>query len=231
VIIFDNNHGIITMAEVAGLALGVPGVINVLIKTCQEGYVFINKACDADKDFEDYKHQFSVEEQKLKDITTIVATRIQDLRYKIEEKRFCLIAKTLLRIAQLFSDFSQLERVYGVHTSFSDEATVKPSKRSRIRKVFGLKASKKHTTGNNEHDGSKIGSALTDLELDEKLQIATLETLETLEPRLRSAIHIFPRLKWAFSDYEKAQTLISKLREYSSNMKDLVDGHSSTYLH
>ncbi|KAI5799426.1 hypothetical protein FPQ18DRAFT_384864 [Pyronema domesticum] len=157
------------MAEVAGLALGVPGVIDVLIKTCQEGYVFINKACDMDKDFEDYKHQLSVEEQKLKDITTIVATRIQDLTYKIEERRFRLIAKTLLKIAQLFSDFSQLEKL------------------SRIRKVFGLKASKKHTTGNNEHDGSKIGSALTDLELDVKLQIATLKTLETLEPRLRSA--------------------------------------------
>ncbi|KAI5783271.1 hypothetical protein FPQ18DRAFT_113763 [Pyronema domesticum] len=114
--------------------------------------------------------------------------------------------------------------LYRVHTSFTDEAITKLSKISRICRFICLKESKKHT--NNEHDAFNIGSAasvLTNLELDEKLQMATLETLE---PRLRSAINIFSRLKWAFSDHEKVQNLISTLQEYNRNMKALVDGHN-----
>jgi hypothetical protein len=216
------------MAELAGLALGVPGVLDILIKTCQKGYVFINKACDADKVFENYKYQFSVEEQRLKDITAIVTTRIEELKHETEKGRFRLITSTLIRIARLFWDFAELEMLYGVHTSFTDEAITKPSKRSRICRFIGLKASKKLT--NNEHDAFNIGSAasaLRNLELDEKLQMATLATLE---PRLRSAIDISSRLKWAFSDHEKVQTLISTLQEYNRNMKALVDGHNGMYL-
>jgi hypothetical protein len=216
------------MAELAGLALGVPGVLDILIKTCQKGYVFINKACDADKVFENYKYQFSVEEQMLKDITAIVTTRIEELKHEAEKGRFRLITSTLIRIARLFWDFAELAMLYGVHTSFTDEAITKPSKRSRICRFIGLKASKKLT--NNEHDVFNIGSAasaLRNLELDERLQMATLATLE---PRLRSAIDISSRLKWAFSDHEKVQTLISTLQEYNRNMKALVDGHNGMYL-
>jgi hypothetical protein len=163
------------MAEVAGLALGVPGVIDILIKTCLEGYQFISTARSADEDFENHRYQFKVEQQKLKDLTTTVASRVQESTLKPDDVRFLLISSTLIRIAQQFSDFRRLESLYGVHISSSDKSTEKPSKRSRIRNFFGLEASRKDTKG--ESDAFETVLILTDLQLDENLQMATLQTL------------------------------------------------------
>ncbi|CCX07754.1 Similar to Pc13g00620 [Penicillium chrysogenum Wisconsin 54-1255]; acc. no. XP_002558510 [Pyronema omphalodes CBS 100304] len=215
------------MAEAAlGLALGVPGVIDILIKTCLEGYQFISTARSADEDFENNRYQFKIEQQKLKDLTTIVASRIQESTLKTDDVRFLLISSTLIRIAQQFSDFRRLESQYGVQISSSDKSAEKQTrrKRSQIRKFFGLAASKKdyQKDTRSESDAFETVLTLTDLQLDANLRMATLENLE---PRLKSVINTYSRLKWACLDSEKAQTLIIKLQKYNSNMKDLVDGH------
>jgi hypothetical protein len=210
------------MAEVAGLALGVPGVLDTLIKTCLEGYRFISTARSADKDFETHRYQFTVEQQRLKDLTTTVAFRIQESTLKTDDVRFLLISSTLIRIAQQFSDFKQLESLYGVQISSSNKSAEKPSKRSWIRKVFGLEESRKDTKC--ESDAFKTVLTLTDLHLDKNLEMATLQTLE---PRLKSVINTYSRLKWAFLDSEKVETLITKLQQYNSNMEKLVDGHNN----
>ncbi|KAI5788619.1 hypothetical protein FPQ18DRAFT_48784 [Pyronema domesticum] len=137
------------MAEAAlGLALGVPGFIDVLIKTCLEGYQFISTARSADEDFENHRYQFRVEQQKLKDLTTTVASRIRESTLKTDDVRFLLISSMLTRIAQQFSDFRRLESLYGVRISSSNKSVEKPSRRSRIRKVFGLEASQVHRAEN-----------------------------------------------------------------------------------
>jgi chromatin remodeling complex protein RSC6 len=221
------------MAEVAGLALGVPGVIDILIKTCLEGYQFISTARSADEDFENHRYQFKVEQQKLKDFTTTtIASRIQESTFKTDDVRFLLISSTLIRIAQQFSDFKRLESLYGVRTSSSDKSAEKPSKRSRIRNIFGLRASQKDKASQkdtkSESEAFETVLTLTDLQLDENLQMVTLKTLE---PRLKSVINTYSRFRWACLDSEKTQTLIFKLQKYNSNMKELVDGHNGMYLH
>jgi hypothetical protein len=129
------------MAEAAlGLALGVPGVIDILIKTCLGGYQLISTARSADEDFENHRYQFKVERQKLKDLTTAVASRIRESTLKTDDERFLLISSTLIRIAQQFSGFKRLEILYGVQISPSDKSAEKPSKRFGICKLFGLKA-------------------------------------------------------------------------------------------
>ncbi|KAI5788555.1 hypothetical protein FPQ18DRAFT_392030 [Pyronema domesticum] len=209
------------MAEVAGLALGVPGVLDILIKTCLEGYRFISTARSADEDFENHRYQFKVEQQKLKDLTTTVTSRIRESTLKTDDERFLLISSTLIRIAQQFSDFKRLESLYGVQILFSDKSAEKPSKRYWFRKLLGLEASQKDTKS--ESDAFKTVLTLTDMHLDKNLEMATLQTLK---PHLNSVINTYSRLKWACLDSEKTQNLISKLKEYNSNMKELVDGHS-----
>jgi hypothetical protein len=210
------------MAEVAGLALGVPGVLDTLIKTCLEGYRFISTARSADKAFDNHRYQFNVEQKKLKDLTTTVASRIRESTLKTDDERFLLISSTLIRIAQQFSDFKRLESQYGVISS-SDKSAEKPSKRFRIRKFFGLEASQKYSKSGSDRDASETVLTLTDMQLDQNLQMTTLKTLEA---GLNSVISTYSRLKWACLDSEKTQTLISKLKEYNNNMKELVDGHS-----
>jgi hypothetical protein len=210
------------MAAMAGLglALGVPGVFDTLIKTCLAGYRFIGTARSADKDFENHRHQFNVEQQRFKDLTTNVALRIQESTLKTDDKRFLLISSTLIRIAQQFSDFKQLESLYGVQISSSDKSAEKPSKRYRFRKLLGLEASQKDTKC--ESDALQtVSKNLKDLQLDENLHMATLQTLE---PRLKSVINTYSRLRWACLDSEKVKTLITELEKHNNNMKKLVNG-------
>jgi hypothetical protein len=208
------------MAEVAGLALGVPGVFDTLIKLGLEGYRFIGTARSADKDFETHQHQFNVEQQRFKDLTTTVAVRIQESTLKTDDVRFRLISSTLIRIAQQFSDFEQLKSLYGVQISSSNKSAEKPSKRSSIRRFFGLGESQKDTK--RESDAlPTVSKNLKDLQLDENLQMATLQTLE---PRLKSVINTYSRLRWACLDSEKVKALITELEKQNDNMKKLVNG-------
>jgi hypothetical protein len=217
------------MAEAAlGLALGVPGVIDILIKSCLQGYQFITIAHSADEDFENHRSQVKIEQQRLKDLTTTVASRIQASALKTDDVRFLLTSSTLIRIAQQFSELRRLESLYGVQIPSSNQSAEKPSKQSRIRKFFGLTESQKHTKSESKSDAFEPVLNLTDLELDENLEMATLKTIE---PRLESAIRTCSRLKWACLDCKKARILILKLKEYNSNMKKLVDGHNGMYLH
>jgi hypothetical protein len=191
------------------------------------GYQYISTARSADEDFENHRYQLKVEQQKLKDLTTTVTSKIQESTLKTDDVIFLLISSTLIRIAQQFLDFKRLESLYGIQISSGEKsAESKPSKRSRIRKFLGLGAFQKDTKG--ETDAFEPVLTLTDLPLDENLQIATLHTLE---PRLRSVINTYSRLRWACLDSEKAQTLIIKLQTYNINLKKLVNGHSGMYIH
>ncbi|KAI5816861.1 hypothetical protein BZA77DRAFT_44879 [Pyronema omphalodes] len=203
----------------AGLGLAVPGVLDILIKTCLKGYDFISTARSADRDFETHKYQFTIEQQRLKDLTIIITKRVQNPTIETDDARFRLICSTLIRIAQQFLDFKQLESLYGVQISSSSESVEKASKRSSLRKLLGLRKSQNDTK--RESDALNTVLGLSDLQLDDNLKIATMKTLES---PLTSVISTYSRLRWAFLDSEKVKTLITKLQQYNSNMQHLVDG-------
>ncbi|KAI5816960.1 hypothetical protein BZA77DRAFT_46327 [Pyronema omphalodes] len=207
------------VATAAGLGLAIPGVLDTLIKTCLKGYSFFSEARSAGRDFEDQRYQFTVEQKRLKDLTTVVVRRMQDSTLTTDDERFLLISSTLIRIAQQFSDFKQLESVYGVQISLTNKSAEKPSKRSSIRRFLGLQKSQKDTKG--ESDSFEAVVTLDDLHLDENLKMATLQNLES---SLKNVISTYSRLRWACLDSEKVQTLITKLEKYNSNMANLVDG-------
>ncbi|KAI5815631.1 P-loop containing nucleoside triphosphate hydrolase protein [Pyronema omphalodes] len=201
------------MAELAvGVGLAVPGVLDTLIKACLKGYDFISAARSADKDFEHHRYQVTVEQQRLKDLTTIVTDRIRDLTLRTDDGRFRIISSTLIRISQEFSDFKRLESLYGVSAE-------KSSKRSLIRRALRRGRSKEDTKREKDHLNIVLG--LDDLNLDENLR---METLQNLELPLQNVINIYSRLRWACLDSKKVQTLLSKLEKYNSNMVNLVGG-------
>ncbi|KAI5820051.1 hypothetical protein BZA77DRAFT_341707 [Pyronema omphalodes] len=216
-----------------GLTVSVLGAFGTLIKACLEGYRLISTARSADKNFENHRYQFSVEQQKLKDITTIVIREIQDSTHNTDGVRLRLICSILIRIAQQFSDFKQLESLYGIQVTSSDKLGEKPSKRLSSDKL-GEKPSKRFSIREMLGFGKsarkvierEVGAFeavlnLTDLQLDENLEMTTLQTLES---PLKRVIGTYLSLKTICVDSKKVQTLIAKLEQYNNNMRYLVDG-------
>ncbi|KAI5817993.1 hypothetical protein BZA77DRAFT_352219 [Pyronema omphalodes] len=133
-----------------GLAFAVPGVLDALIKTCLKGYHFISTARSANEDFETHRYQFTIEQQRLKDLTTIVASRIWESTLKTDDVRFRLISSTLIRIEQLFSDFKRLKSLYGVQISPNEKLAEKQNKQSALRRVWGSQGSPRNTRSEND---------------------------------------------------------------------------------
>ncbi|KAI5816946.1 hypothetical protein BZA77DRAFT_292931 [Pyronema omphalodes] len=212
------------VATAAGIGLAIPGVFDTLIKTCLKGYSFFSEAHSAGRDFEDQRYQFTVEQKRLKDLTTIVVRKMEDSTLTTDDERFLLISSTLIRIAQQFLDFKQLENLYGVRISFSNESAEKTSKRFSIRRCLGWRKFQKNTKS--KSDSFEAVLTLDDLHLDENLKMATLQHLES---PLKNVISVYSRLRWACLDSEKVKTLISKLEKYNSNMANLVDGLKNEY--
>ncbi|KAI5820705.1 P-loop containing nucleoside triphosphate hydrolase protein [Pyronema omphalodes] len=202
-----------------GLALAGPGVLDALIKTCLADYRFIITARSSDKDFECHRYKFTVEQKKLKDLITIVALRIKDSTLRTEDERFLPISSTLIRILQQFSDFRQLESLSGVQISSSNESAKKRSKQSLIQKFFGGVKSQEDTE--HQSDPFQAVLTLTDLQLDERLELSTLQTLKS---PLENAIDNYSKMRWDFQDSEKVEILITTLQQYNSNTEHLVNG-------
>jgi hypothetical protein len=140
--------------EIAGLALGVPGVISLLHNTAFDGYRIFADARDLDNDLEEYQRQFKVQRESLRDWaaapnspteegisqpgTTTSATKFFDRH----PEKLELVAITLARITKLFADVEQLENSYGIKITRSESVVTKGSsdtKQVPLRQTFKQK--------------------------------------------------------------------------------------------
>jgi predicted ATP-binding protein involved in virulence len=163
--------------EIAGLALGAPGVVALLIQTSLSGYQAFLVVKDLNKNFEEYHHQFSVEQKRLKDWVKKLKDRAGEdycnekllLAFNGDEERLALVERTLTKIAYLFADVRNLDKLYGIKAVLSDTDPVpsipqRPHK-SRFRQIFSRSSPKASTTVNAEPAETSL-SVATNLRID-----------------------------------------------------------------
>ncbi|KAF8545135.1 hypothetical protein BDD12DRAFT_786467 [Trichophaea hybrida] len=205
--------------DIAGLAAGVPpGVIGVLLKISLEGYQVFLTAKAFDDDFSEYQHQFSIQNQRLKDwVTDMRPAAGQDKLSGLldsDEGRYRLIVRTLARIANVFASVNKMEGAYGMRV-LDDVGTTTPQKNSRFRKYFHSSSSSPSPAPIVQNDIFK------DLDID-------IAQVKAMAPQLQSCVSCYARLKWAFSDKIELQTLIERLKSYNEDLCSLTERQLST---
>jgi hypothetical protein len=104
--------------EVAGLLMGVPGLVGLLIKLSLQGYEVFSNIRELDEDFRHYHRLFCVEEQRLKDwekrLAEFTDGRQLEEVLRSENNRYKLIIRIAAAITQLFINIGSMETAYGV---------------------------------------------------------------------------------------------------------------------
>jgi hypothetical protein len=194
-----------------GIILGVPGVVDVFLRTAFEGYRILQSARELDKDFNDCRYEISVQYQLLRDWVDNRKASSNDPFFKTDQKRHLLIIQTLARIAQLFADIRKLEYEYGIQP-----VTVlgkRQQARSFFRKSFRL---------SNSSDCSNISALAEGSDHDANIDT---EKLDTIAREFEVAVSSSARLKWVVTDKTKLQALVQRLKEHNENLRSLTDGH------
>ncbi|CCX31527.1 Similar to kinesin light chain [Grosmannia clavigera kw1407]; acc. no. EFW99948 [Pyronema omphalodes CBS 100304] len=189
------------MTDPVGVALGVPGLIGLFYSTALEGYQIIASAQALDNYFKEYKHQFRIQNERLKDWAASLngstndglqsqSARATEFFEEHPDKKELTI-KTLHEIAELFTNVKILHDLYGITAAQSTNPfldSIPP-----------------------------VSATIEDLNLPPSLLSNTKSPKE-----LKSIVSSYARLKWAFSDKEKLQSLIDKLKQYNEELESLT---------
>lgn len=103
--------------EAVGLAIGVPGLAALFLKTSIQGFEVLANARDTSAEISHYTHIIKVEQQKLRDWKAeINRANLSKNPESPERERYLLILETLGRLAHLFADMAVLQNKYDVLT-------------------------------------------------------------------------------------------------------------------
>lgn len=217
--------------EVAGVAIGVPGLISLLVTTSLEGYCIVSSLCSFKEDFGLLHYQFEIEHTKLKDwLNKASGASDASISSKLSEMsatdrgRVGLIVSIFVRIAQLFVDVRQMESLYGVRVTMDvTKATENPRKRDLLNPRRLLRHVRSGSKDSMPIDVPKVpGTLLTDGELGLNLDIAKLQIVA---PDIQVAVSSYERFTWIFSNQEKLEALIKQLQQYNNNLEYLLNGY------
>jgi hypothetical protein len=208
------------MTDPVGVALGVSGLIGLLYSTALEGYQIIASARALDNDFKEYKRQFRIQNERLKDWavslngSTNDGLQSQSARatkfFEEHPDKKELTIKTLHEIAELFVIVKILHDLYGI-TATQSTSTFRKAK-NKVRSIFG------------RHKGQNAVDSIPPVPvIFEGLNLPPSLLSHTESPKdLKSIVSSYARLKWAFSDKEKLQSLIDKLKQYNEELESLT---------
>lgn len=207
--------------DVASLLLGIPGAIEILLRTSFAGYQVYLTARDMDADFSECKHQFNVQYQLLQDWVLLMKPPTGEYDYlsKLldpDSPRQQLVVQTLGRIAAIFARVDRLDGVYGMKPAAdaSGGGTDQQAPQARLSASFPpASASPSPSCG--------PGASTTPDEIFKNLDIG-ISNLRTVAPQLQRTVSNYARLKWAYCDKAKLQTLIKKLKSYNQDLHDLT---------
>jgi hypothetical protein len=242
------------MAEIVGLVCGVPGFVDVLVKTCVAGYDFISTMKAFEGDITDYQYQFEVECETLKtrlrtaSSSTRYESKLAEL-YVTDRRKFQLVVATIIRIAQLFADVQKLENVYGLQivpntkaptnsrTSLSDSPASKLSTKSKIRNFIRNPAERfRHPKPSPQAPKLALQKSpnFTDVDALNALEFLSESELTTdlrfdkvmkLAPELQIVVSSYARLTWTIVDGKRLENFVNQLKDYNNNLKHLMIHH------
>lgn len=206
--------------DITSLLVGIPGAIEILLRTSFVGYQLYLTARDLDADFSECKHQFDVQYQLLQDWALFmnprkgVCDKFSGLRIS-DPPRYQLVVQTLVRIASIFACVDHLEGVYGM------KPVVDPSGGGADQQVSQARLSTFFPAVSASPPPSPSCEPGASASPDDILKNRDSD-LETMYPQLHRTVSNYTRLKWAYRDKAKLQTLIKKLKSYNQNLHDLT---------
>jgi hypothetical protein len=225
--------------EIAGLAIGVPGVIGPLIQAGLNGYKIFSAVQNLNTDFDRYQHQLGVQRKLLKDWAETLKCRVgkefatdQPLdEFKGDQERLTLVIKTLTRVAYLFADVRRLDTLYGMKTVTFSDSTISDQgstahQSSSFRKMFrSIRSRSKSGTPDAPNSIDPNTQALENLKIDLGEDfIASLPVAE----QFNRIVSSYDKAKWVFTDREKLQALVEDLKQYNSDLKNLPENYLFT---
>lgn len=206
--------------DIASFLFGIPGAIEILLRTSFVGYQLYLTARDLDADFSECKHQFDVQYQLLRDWVLFMNPRPgeRDQFSKLlisDPPRYRLVVQTLVRIAAIFACVDHLEGVYGMKpvVDASGGGADQQASQARLSTPFPSASASPPPSPSCEPGAS---ASPDDIPRDRD------SDLETMYPQLHRTVSNYTRLKWAYCDKAKLQTLIKKLKSYNQNLHDLT---------
>jgi hypothetical protein len=102
--------------EVAGLLVGVPGLVKLLLEVTLDGYKTFSSARSCGKDIGSCLLLLEVERERLKDWIRHLSNGGGDLSKVIDPttNRYCVVLEVLSQMAGLFAQVGELESKYGI---------------------------------------------------------------------------------------------------------------------
>jgi len=238
--------------ELAGLAVGIPGLAALLIKTSLQGYEVFSNIRGLDEDFRFYHTQFGLQEQILKDwgkrLEEYTAGRQLEEVLGSENERYKLIIKTAAEIAQLFANIDSMESDYGVRQEDQPTSSArantptlrltpegKDRERGRLMSYFHQpfrsisrsrsKARDVKSTDKTVAKGTPLAASLSPPPAPFHAVISDaiiIEHVAKMAAGYDRKISSYKQCKWAVSDKEKFGTLVRQLKEYNEGLAKIT---------
>lgn len=223
--------------EAAGLAIGVPGLLDVLVKTTRRGYQTISDARDAPHAIMDYVQKLCIEHQRFQDweqlttntITSITGRGVGDL-VPHHQRRFQLIAIALGYIAQAFDEVAKLDGKHGQVETAQCSTTV-PARKRRVRdhmKLFfsrsdnSTPAAATMISQHTEENKSSTPSHSSIHSLSELKVTSQLKDLNQHATSYQMSVSTLSSVKWAIIGKTTMESLYQKVKGYNDDLETLT---------
>jgi hypothetical protein len=128
--------------EVAGLLIGIPGLVKLLLEVTLDGYKTFSSVQSCGKDIGSCMLLLDVERERLEDWIRQLSTRGGDLSRLIDPttKRYRVVLEVLAQMAGLFARVEELESKYGIRRVELGSGNEVDSKRQAITEGDSLPA-------------------------------------------------------------------------------------------
>lgn len=222
--------------EAAGLAIGVPGLLDLLVKTARRGYQTISDTRDAPHAIMDYVQKLCIEHQRFQDweqlttnaITSLTGRAVGDL-VPHHHRRFQLIAITLGHIVQAFDEVTKLDGKHGQVETVQCGTTV-PVRKGRVRDRMKLFFSRSENSApaatmisqrTEENQSSTL--SLSSIHSLSELKVASqLKDLNQHATSYQISVSTLSSLKWAIIGKTTMESLYQKVKGYNDDLETLT---------
>ncbi|KAI5780091.1 hypothetical protein EDC01DRAFT_633552 [Geopyxis carbonaria] len=217
--------------EAVGLAIGIPGLLTLLLKTSLSGYEAIMSIQDANIEIADYLRRIEIEYQCLRDwheSTKHITSKINLENDPPEHRaRFRNIVLTLASVAKLFAESEEMTKTY--RAKDTDKMPYKSAKRFLHVSYWQHRRNKSETNLVSVKISKELGdrkstsppwvlSSMSDgMHEDDKLK--RLITLAKTRGSKDLPVSTFSSLKWVMYDKNRIEDLYKNLKSYNEDLK------------
>ena len=211
--------------EAIGLALGVPGLADVFLKTALKGYEILASARDASAEIDHFIHSINLEQQKLRDWKDgINHAKLSNDPESADRRRYLLIVGTLARIARLLTSMGVMEDMYALPVdSVETQKLASKSSQRRFFHRFRIRRSGRMVRSTEtEATAGPLSPRHSDFKMEDILpDQVNIDQLTSFKKVVEKSDISIQSIKWALRDREKLQLLLERLSGYTESLIEI----------